>query len=461
MRISALDGQRVAIWGWGAEGRAAYRAVRGRLPGLPLTLLCSPTESVAAAALDDALLSIDTSIQAARLTGFDVVIKSPGISPYREEVVAAAAAGTRFIGGTALWFAENPDACTVCVTGTKGKSTCTALIAHLLRAGGHRTALAGNIGIPLLDLLDVASAPEFWAIELSSFQTGDIVDSGVRPEVAVVLNIFPEHLDWHGDEAHYVADKLALVQKARPRIAVLNANDPVLALLEPEGSELRWFGLARGWHVQGNEICHGSKRVLDVRKLRLEGQHNAANLCAALAAIDALGLDARELAPHAVTFTPLPHRLQLLGTREGIDFVNDSISTTPHASVAALEVFAHRRVAIIVGGYDRQLDWAPFVTHVAAQPPVAVITQGANGPRIHALLHQSPAAHRFALGEASNVAEAIVLAGALLQGEGVVLLSPGAPSFDAYRDYIERGRDFARIAGFAISESAVMGLGVR
>ncbi len=461
MRISALENQRVAIWGWGAEGRAAYRAVRSRLPTLPLTLLCSTDEAVAADALGDAALITETRVDAERLASFNVVVKSPGISPYRDDVRSATAAGTRFIGGTSLWFAENPDARTICVTGTKGKSTCTALIAHLLRAGGHRAALAGNIGMPLLDLLDVADPPAFWAIELSSFQTGDLVASGVRPEIAVVLNIFPEHLDWHGDEVRYVADKLSLVQKARPRVAVLNANDPVLAGLEPEGSELRRFGLARGWHVHDNAICYDTTRVLEMDRLALKGQHNGANLCAALTAIDALGLDARALAPHAVCFVPLPHRLQWLGTRAGLGFVNDSISTTPHSSVAALEVYAGQRVVIIVGGFDRQLDWSPFVTHVAASPPVAVITQGANGPRIHALLERLAQAGTLALAQADGLEGAIAHAIAALDGDGIVLLSPGAPSFDAHHDYAERGRAFAHLAGFkGAVASGIAGLGI-
>ena len=142
--IAALDGQRVALWGWGREGRAAWKAIRARLPQLPLTLFCLLDEAADAQALGDPLLSVDTVVDGERLSAFDVVVKSPGISPYRPEALAAAAQGTRFIGGTTLWFAEHAGANTICVTGTKGKSTTSALLAHLLRAGGHRTALTGN-----------------------------------------------------------------------------------------------------------------------------------------------------------------------------------------------------------------------------------------------------------------------------------------------------------------------------
>ena len=468
MRISALEavaagGGRVALWGWGREGRAAYRAVRMRAPGLPLVLLCSESEAADARALGDPALSVDTGSAGPLLQGFAVVIKSPGISPYGADAAAAAALGTRFVGGTALWFAERAGTDGIvpgsaCITGTKGKSTSTALLAHLLRAGGVRTALAGNVGLPLLELLDEDA--EAWAIELSSYQTGDVAASGARPDVAVVLNLFPEHLDWHGSEARYVADKLRLVTEARPRIAVLNASDPRLAALRLPG-EVRWFGREDGWHLRGDVLHRGGEAVMDTAAWRLPGRHNRLNLCAVLTAIEALGHDAAALGRHAAGFAPLPHRLQPLGRRDGLDWVDDSISTTPHASLAALDLHAGRRVALIVGGHDRGLDWQPFADAMRTRPPHAIVTTGANGPRIHALLAPLASAGGFRLAATGDLPEAVGAARGLLEGEGVVLLSPGAPSFGAYRDYVERGRHFARLAGFDPDDaSAIPGLGI-
>ncbi len=462
--IGRLDGRKVALWGWGREGRAAWRAIRARLPALPMTLFCSAAETADVRALGDALLATETDATAERLSAYDIVVKSPGISPYKPEAIAAAGRGTRFVGGTALWFGERADARGIvpgsaCVTGTKGKSTTTALLAHLLRAGGHRTALAGNIGLPLLDLLD--GAAEFWAIELSSYQTGDVADSGARPDVAVALNIFPEHLDWHGTQARYVADKLRLLTEARPRIAVLNGNDPTLAALRLPDSEVHWFGREDGWHLRDDMLYRGKSVVMDTAALPLPGRHNRGNLCAVLAAIEALGLDATALAPHAATFQPLPHRLQLLGTRDGIAYVNDSISTTPHASLAALELYRGRRIAILVGGHDRGVDWDGFADAMRQHAPVAIVTMGQNGPRIHALLAPLAATAGFVLAAASDLGDAMHKARTALGGDGVMLLSPGAPSFGAYRDYTERGRDFARLAGFDPDAiSAIPGLGI-
>ncbi len=464
--IAQLEGQRVALWGWGREGRAAYRALRRRLPTLPLTLFCSADELGEAQALGDALLIVDTDASAERLSAFDVVIKSPGISPYRPQAHAAAERGTRFIGGTTLWFADHADARTICVTGTKGKSTTSALLAHLLRAGGHRTALCGNIGLPMLELLDLdessgALPPEFWVIELSSYQTRDVAASGVSPEIAVATNIFPEHLDWHGSEARYIEDKLALLTDAKPRIAILNGSDRTLTALNLPDSEVRFFGGTDGWHLRGDVVYRGDRVVFDTQDVPLPGRHNRGNLCAVLAAIEALGLDAEALAPHAAMFQPLPHRLQTLGTRDGIAYVNDSISTTPHATLAALDCFRSRRVALLAGGHDRGIDWTDFADAMREHAPAVIVTLGQNGPKIHALLAPLAAQHGFALVEAADLPDAVTRARALLGGEGVLLLSPGAPSFGPYRDYTERGRHFAALAGFDPEAiTAIPGLGI-
>jgi UDP-N-acetylmuramoylalanine--D-glutamate ligase len=461
VRISELEGRRVALWGWGREARATHAALRARLPQLALTVICSETEAVEVAAFGDPLLVASSRADGDALSMFDVVVKSPGISPYRPEVEQAVARGTRFASGTSLWFAEKPDARTICVTGTKGKSTTTALIAHLLRAGGRRTALAGNIGLPLLELIDPPQAPEFWAIELSSYQTGEVAASLTRPEVAVGLNLYPEHLDWHGSHDRYVADKLALFTQGRPRIAVLNAFDPALAALELPDSKLHWFNRAEGWHLREAMLHRGDESVMDTGGIPLPGRHNLWNLCAALTAIEALGIDARPLAARAATFRPLPHRLQMLGERDGIRYVNDSISTTPHASLAALDLHARDPVAILVGGYDRGVDWVPFVERMRIAPVRAVITMGQNGPRIHDALREFADAGTLRLAAARDMAETVALARAALPDGGVVLLSPGAPSFGAYADYAARGRDFAAKAGFdpdAISR--IPGLGI-
>ena len=465
LRIADLAGRRVALWGWGHEGHAAYRALRTRLPSLPLTLFCSAAEACEAAALNDALLAIELEASGECLAAFEVVVKSPGISAYTPEALFAAQHGTRLLGGTALWFAERADANgdivnAICVTGTKGKSTTSSLLAHLLRAAGLRTALAGNIGVPLLSLLNAHA--DIWAIELSSYQTRDVAASGAHPRIAIVTNLHPEHLDWHGSQARYIEDKLALVTAAQPRIAVLNAADPLLAQLALPGCDIRWYGNAAGWHLREDALYRGDAFVMDTAMLPLPGRHNRSNLCAVLTALEAYGLDAVALAPHAASFQPLPNRLQALGKHGGYLYVNDSISTTPMATQAALDVYADRPVAVLVGGHDRGLPWDEFADAMRVHAPNAIITMGQNGPRIHALLAPLATQAGFALRAANDLADAMTKAREALPEGGVILLSPGAPSFGAYKNYVARGRHFAELAGFdpdIISSIAGMGIG--
>jgi UDP-N-acetylmuramoylalanine--D-glutamate ligase len=221
----------------------------------------------------------------------------------------------------------------------------------------------------------------------------------------------------------------------------------------------RTFGDAKGWHVAGDGIARGAQRVFDLASSPLPGPHNALNLCAALAAIEAAGEEAMAAAASIAGFRPLPHRLQTLGERDGLTFVDDSIATTPQATLEALASFKDRAVTVLVGGHERGLDWRPFAQAMRAMPPLAIITMGANGPRIHDVLAQAGVSCR--LESAVTLADAMAIARASSPQGGVILLSPGAPSFDQFRDYAERGCFFATQAGFdAATIGDIAGLGI-
>ena len=454
MRLAELEGRRVAVWGHGREGRAALSVLRRKFAGQSITLFCSAAEAATIGPDGEGVDIVTTAPDAEKLSAFDIVIKSPGISPYREPYPSAEKSGVRFTSGTALWFAEHAGAKTICVTGTKGKSTVTALIAHLLRAGGTRVALAGNIGLPLLELLAPEAEPDWWVIELSSFQTRDF---GGEPTVAVINNLLEEHLDWHGDTARYHVDKLKILGESAAGIAVLNAADRVVGSIRVP-HKIVWFNANDGWHARDDSIFCGGEKILALAQIPLPGPHNAQNVCAALAAIDAAGIDARALAQHVATFKALPHRLQRLGGRDGIEYVNDSISTTPYAAIEALRSVDARTTAILVGGFDRGVHWQPFVNFVARHPPRAIVTMGANGDAIAAALAEV-GQREFELVSTHTLVEAFSRARAL--APATVLLSPGAPSFDQFKDYAERGREFARLAGFDPAAIAqIEGLGI-
>lgn len=449
MRILDLSDQRVAIWGMGREGRAALAALRRRLPKLAITLFCAANE--AEDFVDDDQVRIVTDVpSAADLSNFDVVIKSPGISNYRVELIEAQRNGTRFTSGTALWFAERPDARVIAVTGTKGKSTTSALIAHLLRALGHRVALAGNIGLPLLDLLDRDAA--FWIVELSSYQTRS---AGVV-ELAVITNVDEEHLDWHGNRERYVDDKLALAGNAQALL--IGTDRSPLHELAASHANGHIVGGSNGWQVTQSAVTCGGREVLQRRSITLPGDHNAQNICIALSALDLLGENAERAATSLESFRALPHRLTNLGESDGLRWIDDSISTTPQSTVQALATLRGESMIVLVGGHERGLDWTPLAEDVVRSPPKAIVTMGANGARIASVLRDAGLA--CLLLEAQSLVDAVVAARCLAAAGDTIVLSPGAPSFDQFKDYAERGRVFANLAGCDADADTISGLGI-
>lgn len=438
IRVGDLEGRRVALWGFGREGRATLRALRRVLPELPVTVVDEGTPSGEVTGVE--LLTGPEGVAA--LGGFDVVVKSPGISLYRPEVEALRRQGVTVTSATRLWFAEPRSGRTLCVTGTKGKSTTASLLAHLLRAAGEEVELRGNVGRPLLD--EPEREPTVWVVELSSYQVADL---DADPDVAVLLNLYPEHLDWHGDVTTYYRDKARLVTGLRRGRAVLNRSDRKTREILGDVEGAVYFNDSAGFHVVDGEIRRGTRSLIPVSELALAGRHNHENACAALAAIELLGHDATAVAPALSGFRGLPHRLYPLGERDGVLYVDDSISTTPQSAMAAIRTFAPRPTTVLLGGYDRGLDYGELARFLVEERVEAVATLPESGRRI--------AAELCALGAARpEVYEAADLAGAVLWARhrtapgGVVLLSPAAPSYGAFRNFEERGDSFARAAGF-------------
>ena len=450
MRISELAGRRVAILGAGREGLAAWRAIRRRFPRQDLWLLTE--RAPAGGALPDLDERCDHLVvapfEAGALEGFEVLVRSPGVSLYRPALRRAAEDGARVTTGTNLWFAEHPGERTICVTGTKGKSTTVALLAHLLRAAGAEAVAAGNIGRPLLDCEGMEAS--WWVVELSSYQ---IADLDARPDVAVLLNLSEEHLDWHGDVARYQRDKLRLAGLADDGLVVANHRDPVLRRALADREAVAWFGVPDGFHVAEGGLYRGDAPVLTPADSPLRGRHNLENLAAALTVLRAIGVDAGPLAKALQGFEPLAHRLQPVGERDGVRYVDDSISTTPVSTLAALEACAGSPVVLLVGGLDRGLDWRAFARAVRAAPPRAIIGMPDSGAAVIDCLAAEGVAPEAGLHRAEGLEAAVRLAARLAVHGGTVLLSPGAPSFPRFRDYRERGEAFARAAGFTVGGS--------
>lgn len=435
MRLSDLEGRRVGVWGLGREGRAIARALAERHPATALTLVDERGGRGEPGVARDPLA----------LLGCEVVVRSPGISRYRPEARRIAAAGVAMTTGTNLWFAERPDARAIAVTGSKGKSTTSALIAHLAAAAGLRVQLAGNIGVPLADLLgDAGDGVELWVLELSSFQTSDLDAS---PPVGVLLNLYREHTDWHGSRERYWADKLNLFAHRPDMVSVLNAADPEVRARGAVLPNPVWFRDPAGFDAGPAGISRAGRPWAARDRLALPGEHNLVNACAALAALEAAGVAVDGLQDAMAGFRPLAHRLEPLGERDGVLFVDDSIATIPEATVAAARALAPRPVVVLVGGRDRRQDYGPLAAYAAREGPVAgLVGLPGNGARIlERVAAEDPAPGRslppFAL--ADDMADAVARAVAMAPPGGAVLLSPGAPTGDDHADFAARGDAFA------------------
>lgn len=444
MRTIDFESGRVAILGVGREGRAARKYLRKRHPGIRLALI---TESAPGSDFQQQLSPQDRLIigplSEAGLENYDILVRSPGVSPYRDSIRRAIVAGAVVTTPSNLWFAEHPTEKTICITGTKGKSTTSALLAHMLESCGFRVQLAGNIGLPLLSC--DREKVDWWVIELSSYQLADLEAS---PTISVILNLSSEHLDWHGDEVTYREDKLRLAALAGNRPLVANAADPVLSNTLSGCSNTVWFNSEEGVRADGERLFDGGCELEACLPEGLPGTHNRSNAAAALTVLQIIGADFSSGLQSITSFRCLPHRLQTVGEHAGVRFVDDSISSTPVATAAALETFSGKKVTLIVGGLDRGLDWTPYMCKIRQYLPNAVIGIPDNGAWITGTMRQADITPARGLHELPDLAAAVEMAREVTPPGGIVLLSPGAPSFPQFEDYRDRGRQFAEFSGF-------------
>ncbi|MFI1197445.1 UDP-N-acetylmuramoyl-L-alanine--D-glutamate ligase [Micromonospora sp. NPDC020750] len=441
MRLSDLRGRAVAVWGAGREGRAAVTAIAAHGPaGLfavddSANFLALPWDGPLAEAAP--LVTGDEGL--ARLAAADVVVRSPGVPNTHPWMVELRRRGVTVTQGSALWMADHARR-TVGVTGSKGKSTTSSLISHLLTAVDRPNVFGGNIGVPLLDLPE----SDLYVLELSSYQCTDLTDS---PRVAVVTSLFPEHLDAHGGEREYYRDKLNLLAYG-PETVVVNGADPRLAAELGDRSAVR-AGSPDTTHVatgpDGAPWFHLADRPLFPRAvLPLVGRHNEGNLCVALAVLDAIGVDvvARKdtLAVAVAGFQGLAHRLTEIADPSGLTFVDDTLATSPYAAMHAIDAYEGRPLTVIVGGTDRGLDYTPLREHLAERE-LTVLGIPDSGERIVGALAGLPKVRTEVV---EDLVAAVRRAREVTPAGGVVLLSPAAPSYGRFRNFEHRSEVFAQ-----------------
>ncbi|MBP5344193.1 MAG: hypothetical protein J6Y85_03885 [Alphaproteobacteria bacterium] len=386
MKWNELSGKTIGIWGMGREGLAAKAALLNHVP--------------------DAKIIEVSEDNLSDLFNCQVVIKSPGVSLYRPEIQQLHDKGIAITSNTNLYFANKADKTKVgCITGTKGKSTTSALLAHTIQALGKSCCLGGNIGKPLLNFVD--EAPDYMVAETSSYQCADL---NASPDLGILVAMYSAHLTWHGSLEQYRADKMNMIKRAKKSIDILSLDV----------------------HAKDGYFYEDNQRLFGIDALPLYGAHNLQNACVVLQAIKELGLNPAKCEQAFRTFKPLPHRLQKVAEKEGVLYINDSIATLPEPVIAAMDTFAGRPITLIVGGWDAGYDYKALNQEIQKRGVLALALPD-TGSQITTPFH------------VANMAEAVHLAREKTPVGGVILMSPGAPSYNQYKNFEERGLDFINL----------------
>ncbi len=483
----------VLVLGLGASGLAMVRwcALHGAVVTVVDSRAAPPQLATLRAELP-AVTFVHSDFNAALVEGqsFRAVFKSPGLSPAETAgVMDAAQALGLWVGGELSLFAQalkdlaqsavptihalySPKV--LAITGTNGKTTVTALTAHLVRWAGKSVAMAGNIGPTLLDTLAKAleqnALPEVWVLELSSFQLD--LPSGLEPTAAVVLNLSQDHLDWHGSMATYAKAKSHIFGSTG--LMVLNREDPGVMAMRPApvkaklqrpvereyvafGTDMPQrpgdFGIedrnGMVWLVRALEADETRKkfqhleelhiqRFMPADALRIRGRHNASNALAALALCSAAGCALGPILFGLREYRGEPHRVESVGILNGVEFFDDSKGTNVGATVAALSgLGAERKLVLLMGGEGKGQDFSPLAAPIARYVR-AVVLMGRDAPLIRAAI----AATQVPLLDATSMMDAVLQAKHAARAGDAVLLSPACASFDMFKDYAHRAQCF-------------------
>lgn len=501
--MKQLAGQNILVLGLGASGLALARwcaragaqvtvaDTRPAPPQLPALRTHVPAATFVHAAMGEALLAT---------TAFDLVLKSPGLSPASVAGVSNAAQGRGIACGNELsLFAQaladlHEDQAyapqVIAITGTNGKTTVTSLTAQLVQRAGKSVAVAGNIGPTLLDTLAEKldqcahgqALPEVWVLELSSFQLDGI--DNFDPTVAAVLNVTQDHLDWHETLAAYVAAKGRVY--GRSGLMLLNRDDSlVMAALPPlvKGKPMRSYltfgsdepqrpgdygietvnGMA--WLVRAavadetikrrknEEVVVHVQRLMPLDALRIRGRHNATNALAALGLATAVGCSLAPMLHGLREYRGEPHRLESVAVLNEVEYFDDSKGTNVGATVAALAGLGiDRKLVVILGGEGKGQDFSPLLEPISRYAR-AVVLIGRDAPLIRSALQAS----QVPLHDAATMSEAVRLATEQARGGDAVLLSPACASFDMFDDYAHRARVFCdAVRSLAHEQGAVL-----
>jgi UDP-N-acetylmuramoylalanine--D-glutamate ligase len=443
--VTGWAGRRVVVAGAGASGEAAALALL-RLGAAVTVVDRAVSERTGALAAAGAVVALGA---AAPPVGTDLLVVSPGWRPDAPLLTAAAAAGVEVVGEVELaWRLRGPDpAPWLALTGTNGKTTTVRMLAAMLCAAGERAVATGNVGLPVVDAVTAEPPYGVLAVELSSFQLHSA--PSVRPVAAAILNLAPDHLDWHGDFEAYAAAK-ELIWAGEKAVAIGNADDPEVArrlaaapgrqvsftLAEPGPDQL---GVVAGTLV---DRAFGGGELAAAAEVRPAGPHNVANALAAAALARSHGVGPAAVARGLRGFVPDPHRNEPVGDVAGVRYVDDSKATNPHAALASLT--SYDRVVWIAGGLLKGAPVDELVAQVAGRLAGAVLLGADRAALAAAIARHARSLPVVTVSRTDDgaMSEVVEVAAALARPGDTVLLAPAAASMDMFRDYKARGDAF-------------------
>ena len=429
----------ILILGFGREGQSTYNFIRGVFPCKTIFI---GDENEHLNIKDEVKADIHTKWILGNtcynnLDYYDMIIKSPGI-PMRKVNVANAENVT---SQTDLFLQEFHKQ-TIGISGTKGKSTTTSLIWHMLNQSGEKTLLAGNIGIPAFDLIDKMDNTTMVVMELSAHQ-GEILQTA--PGTMVLLNIYQEHLDHFGDFSNYRNAKLNFCMRQNTGDTfIYYEDDPLLSSCYRSVPGVKYISISNknqnASYVISDIIIRGESYSFPQDHNPLKGKHNLINIAAAIATAQNMGLSHNQINNSIQSFRPLEHRLEYVGKYKETVFYNDSISTVPEATIAAVDALKNVRY-LILGGFDRGIDYRGLVRYLKEKTIADLLLTGEAGKRI-AILTQSEGIPSSRVHNMNSITECVRWVASHSIRPGICLLSPAASSYDAYNNFEERGKDF-------------------
>ena len=448
--LQQLRGARIALLGFGSENRALARFFQTRGIGFSVCDVDRRAVEKLRAGWDRSVISWHLGERYLEsLEEFQWIFRSPGISTLLPEIEAARQNGVRVHSQTQLFFDLCP-APIIGVTGTKGKGTTAALLAQILGNNLDETVhLGGNIGVPPVGFLDSVGPSDRVILELSSFQLQDLRTS---PRLAVILGVTQDHLDYHADVAEYVGAKSSICRYQQPDDwVVADLDNPVSQKLATRSSGCKMsyslMGEADAWLEDDAlwiKLNGRNEKLCCRRELGLQGDHNLKNSLAAAAAAVVAGVPAVAIAGSVVGFKGLPHRLQRIGERDGVTYIDDSASTTPEAAAAAVQSFATPLI-LIAGGSGKGADYGKLAEAVATSKVNSILLMGEETGRIAAAL-QKTSGRPLRVESGDSMAWAVDVAERYAVAGDTILLSPGCASFGMFEDYVDRAVQFRKYA---------------